>query len=411
MNVELIAVGTEILLGDIANTDAQMISQNLANIGLNVFYHTVVGDNPKRLEEVLELAKKRADIIITTGGLGPTYDDLTKEIICKSFGKELVMDEVALDDIVKHFVRVGKTMTENNKKQALVPKDSVIFYNKWGTAPGCAFGTEDNHHVLMLPGPPRECEAMLKYWGLPYLQQFSDGIIHSVNLKIFGRGESEMEDMLKDKMVSLTNPTLAPYAKQGECLVRITAKADTLEKAIEMIAPVKKDVYDILGDAIYGEDANSLEEVLMAKLIEKDIKVAVAESCTGGMLSKRMTDIAGISDVFLGSVCSYANSIKINVLGVKPETLESFGAVSRETAREMAKGVADLFKADLAASITGVAGPTGGTEEKPVGLVHICIYYKGEYYDFISRSAGNRDAVRHKASSVALDEMRKIILG
>ena len=408
MNVEIIAVGTEILLGDIANTDAQMISKKLAEIGLNVFYHTVVGDNPKRLEDILENAKKRADIIITTGGLGPTYDDLTKEIICKSFNKDLILDNKALEDIEVFFEKLGRTMTENNKKQALVPENAVVFYNKWGTAPGCAF-KEGKHHVLMLPGPPKECEPMFQYCGIPYLQSVSEGIIHSVNLKIFGKGESEIEEILKDKMISLENPTLAPYAKQGECLLRITAKADTIEQAIALIEPVKKDVYSILGDNIYGEDANSLEEVLMQKLIKNNIKIAVAESCTGGLLSKRMTDIENISPVYLGAVCSYANEVKMNVLNVKKETLDTFGAVSKETAREMAKGVIDLMGADISASITGIAGPLGGTEEKPVGLVHICIYYKGEYYDIVTKGVGSRENIRHKASSVALDSLRRII--
>ncbi len=408
MNVEIISVGTEILLGDIVNSDAQMLSQELAKIGINVYYHTVVGDNKGRLKEALNIAKNRAEIIITTGGLGPTYDDLTKEIIAETFNKDLIYDEKAFDHIVKYFQKGNIKMTDTQKKQAMLPEGCTVFYNDWGTAPGCGFKSENNY-VLMLPGPPSECKPMFLYRAIPYLHSLTDGVIHSVSLKMFGIGESVAEEKLRDKMLSYTNPTIAPYAKQGECLVRVTAKSADLDSAKAMIEPVKQEIYDILGKFIYGEDEVTLEQVVMEKLVEKNITVSCAESCTGGLLSKRMTDIAGVSSVFKGSVCTYSNEAKQKFANVKAETLEKYGAVSEETAHEMAKGITEAFDTDLGVSITGIAGPTGGTEEKPLGLVYVCVYYKGEYFDTKITGYRNREMTRLKSSSVALDMIRNLI--
>ncbi|MFI3114722.1 MAG: competence/damage-inducible protein A [Clostridia bacterium] len=408
MNVEVISVGTEILLGDIINSDAQMLSQELAKIGINVYYHTVVGDNKDRLKEALEIAKKRVDIIITTGGLGPTYDDLTKEIIAETFGKELVFDEKSFEHIEKYFKNGKIKMTTTQRKQAMLPEGCTPFYNDWGTAPGCGFKSEKNY-VLMLPGPPKECKPMFLYRAIPYLHSLTDGVIHSVSLKMFGIGESQVEEILREKMVSYTNPTIAPYAKQGECLVRVTAKAEDLAKANDMIKPVREDIYNILGQYIYGEDEVSLEEVVMQRLIDKKITVSCAESCTGGLLAKRMTDMAGVSPVFLGSVCTYSNESKVKLVNVNEDTLKQHGAVSQETAREMAKGVSEVFKSDIGVSTTGIAGPTGGTEEKPLGLVYVCVYYKGEYFEKEITGYRNRESTRLKASSVALDMIRNIL--
>ena len=408
MNVEIISVGTEILLGDIVNSDAQMLSKELARIGLNVFYHTVVGDNPKRLEEALNIAKGRATIIITTGGLGPTYDDLTKEIIAKTFEKELVFDQKSFDHIVEYFNKMSLNFTDSQKKQAMLPAGCTPFYNDWGTAPGCGFKADSNY-VLMLPGPPRECEPMFIQRAVPYLQSLSEGIIHSVNLKIFGIGEAEVEQLLRTQMLTYTNPTIAPYAKEGECLVRVTAKASDVELAKQMIAPVKKEIYDICGQYIYGEDDVSLEQVVIEKLLEKGLTLSCAESCTGGLLSKRITDISGVSAAFMGSACTYSNEAKQIMLGVKSETLEKYGAVSLQTAREMAQGISDTLKTDIGVSTTGVAGPTGGTLEKPLGLVYICVYYKGEFYETKLEGYRNRDHTRLKSSSVALNMIRKLI--
>ncbi|MFI3168160.1 MAG: competence/damage-inducible protein A [Bacillota bacterium] len=407
MNVEIISVGTEILLGDIVNSDAQMLSKELARLGLNVYFHTVVGDNPQRLEEALITAKNRATIIITTGGLGPTYDDLTKEIIAKTFKKEMEFDERAYAQIENHFAKIGIPMTGNQKKQAMLPQGCTVFYNNWGTAPGCGFKSGDNH-VLMLPGPPKECEPMFVHCGVPYLQTLSEGIIHSVSLKMFGIGEAQAEEILREKMLTYQNPTIAPYAMQGQCRVRITAKAKTLESAIEMIAPVKEEIYGLMGQFIYSETDKSLEEVAINHLLDKNITLSVAESCTGGFVSKQITDMAGVSKIYLGGVCSYSNSSKQTLLGVSAKTLEKYGAVSAETAKEMACGVAKALGADVGISTTGIAGPTGGTEEKPLGLVYVCVYYKGEYKIEKLQGYRNRGGTRLKATYTAFDMLRKL---
>lgn len=406
MNAELIAVGTEILLGEIVNTDAQLISQGLSELGINVYYQTVVGDNPERLERAVREAKDRADIIITTGGLGPTLDDLTKETLAKVFDKKMVLHQPSLDRIRTFFDRIGREMTPNNEKQAWLPEGCTVFVNDWGTAPGCGFEA-DGKHVLMLPGPPRECNPMWEHRAKPYLYPLAGGCIVSHNVRVFGLGESAMEDRLHDMMERMTNPTIAPYAKTSECFARITAKADTVEQAEALLEPVVKQVVDMLGEDVYGVDADSLEQVVGDGMRARGLKLAVAESCTGGLLSKRITDQPGCSDYYLGGVCSYANTVKINLLGVSAETLETHGAVSPETAQEMAAGVARAMGADVGVGITGVAGPGGGTEEKPVGLVYISVWYQGEMITRKIQASHGRDRVRMQAASVALDLIRR----
>ena len=305
MNAELIAVGTEILLGDIVNTDAQLISQGLSELGINVFYQTVVGDNPARLRHVIETARDRADIIITTGGLGPTLDDLTKETLATVFGKKMALHQPSLDRLTEFFNKIGREMTKNNEKQAWLPEGCTVFTNLWGTAPGCAFEAYGKH-VLMLPGPPRECNPMWKECAMPYLYKLAGGCIVSHNIRVFGLGESSMEHILHDMMEKSKNPTIAPYAKTSECFARVTAKADTPEECEALLQPVVKEIVELLGDDVYGVDVDSLEQVVGDGLREKGLKLAVAESCTGGLLSKRITDVPGCSDYYLGGVCSYA---------------------------------------------------------------------------------------------------------
>lgn len=409
MKAELIAVGTEILLGDIVNTDAQVISQGLSELGIDVYYQTVVGDNPERLERVIREAKERADIIITTGGLGPTLDDLTKETLARVFGKELVLDPESLEHIRSFFRSIKREMTPNNEKQAWLPEGSQALHNDWGTAPGCVFEA-DGTHVIMLPGPPRECEPMFKYRAMPYLYQLAGGCIVSHNIRVFGLGESSMEDMLHDMMAEMTNPTIAPYAKTSECFARVTAKADSAEEAEKMLEPVVQKVVSMLGDSVYGVDVDSLEQVVGDQLREKGMTLAVAESCTGGLLSKRITDLPGCSDYYKGGVCSYANEVKVRVLGVSEETLAQHGAVSPETAEEMAAGVARLLDTDFGVGITGVAGPDGGTPEKPVGLVYLSVWFRGEKMTRKMHSSLGRDRVRNQAASTALDMIRRMML-
>ena len=408
MNAELIAVGTEILLGDIVNTDAQVISQGLSELGINVFYQTVVGDNPARLRHVIETARDRADIIITTGGLGPTLDDLTKETLATVFGRKMALHQPSLDRIKDFFQTIGREMTPNNEKQAWLPEGCTVFVNEWGTAPGCAFEAYGKH-VIMLPGPPRECEPMWKQCAMPYLYPFAGGCIVSRNVRVFGLGESNMETILHDMMESSTNPTIAPYAKTSECFARVTAKAETPEECEKLLEPVVEKICDLLGDDVYGVDVDSLEQVVGGRLRARGMTLAVAESCTGGLLSKRITDVPGCSDYYLGGVCSYANEVKMNVLGVKKETLDTVGAVSPEVAEQMAEGVAKALGADVGVGITGVAGPGGGTEEKPVGLVYISVWCKGQHYTRKMKSTNGRDRVRMQAASTALDLIRRNI--
>lgn len=408
MNAELIAVGTEILLGDIVNTDAQVISQGLSELGIDVFYQTVVGDNPARLERVIREAADRADIIITTGGLGPTLDDLTKETLARVFGKKMELHQPSLDRICAFFDRIGREMTPNNEKQAWLPEGCTVFVNEWGTAPGCGFEA-GGKHVLMLPGPPRECEPMFKQCAMPYLYPLAGGCIVSRNVRVFGLGESAMEDRLHDLMESMHNPTIAPYAKVSECFARVTAKAGTHEAAEALLAPVVEQVAGMLGDDVYGIDVDSLEQVVGDGLRARGLTLAVAESCTGGLLSKRITDVAGCSDYYLGGVCSYSNGVKMRVLGVKAGTLEAHGAVSQQTAEEMAEGVAHALGADVGVGITGVAGPGGGSEEKPVGLVYISVFYEGRCTTRRTVNTYGRDRVRNQAASTALDMIRRMV--
>ncbi len=412
MVAELIAVGTELLLGNVANTDAQIISQGLSALGITVLHHTVVGDNPQRLAEALETARNRADIIITTGGLGPTYDDLTKQTICKTFHRELELHEDILEDLKTWFqTKMGKKMPENNIQQAMLPVDCTIFDNPVGTAPGCAF-VEDGVHVLMLPGPPFECRYMFEHRAAPYLEKLTDGVIVSHEIKVFGMGESAVEEALHEPMTTLTNPTLAPYAKTNECMVRATARAESREKAEELLTPLVREVCETLGDVVYGVDVGSLEEVVSGLLAERGLTLAAAESCTGGLLSKRMTDLPGASKVFRGGVVSYVNDVKANVLGVPREVLEQYGAVSEETARAMAEGCRRVCGSDLAVSLTGVAGPERDDWGNEVGTVYAALAGPEETIckKLTCGRGRGRDRVRTAAASNALDLIRRFLL-
>lgn len=409
---ELIAVGTELLLGNICNTDAQMISQTLSGLGINVYYHTVVGDNPERAKAAVEVAKKRADIIITTGGLGPTCDDLTKQVLAEAFGKKLVFHEESARRITEYFAKrlPHRVMTENNLQQAMLPEDCTVLDNDWGTAPGCAFEA-DGVHVIMLPGPPRECRAMLQYRVVPYLSALSEGVIASRTLKFFGIGESMLEAQLRERMLEMHNPTLAPYAKEGECELRITAKADTLEEAEAMLEPVERELEAQFGDLIYGVDVPNLETRVSQLLREQGLTLSAAESCTGGLAAKRMTDLAGASQVFYGGVVCYTNEVKHKLLGVPQETLGTYGAVSRETAEALALGAAEKLGTDLAISITGVAGPDPDDRGNPVGLVYVGLAHHGEVWVKECHLGTARDRVRTSAVHTAFDMVRRRLTG
>lgn len=408
---ELIAVGTELLLGNIANTDAQMISQGLSQLGINVYYHTVVGDNPQRVRQAVDIARGRADILITTGGLGPTCDDLTKVAVAQAFGKELVYHEPSAQRIRERFAQRGTPVTENNFQQAMVPEGCTVLDNDWGTAPGVAFASGGTH-VLMLPGPPRECEKMFRHRALPYLQKLSDGVIASRTVKTFGIGESAAEALLRDLMNALHNPTLAPYAKPTGTELRITAHAPTREEALRLIAPVEEQVKAILGDKVIGVDVDSLEEVCFALLKDRGLTVGTAESCTGGLLAKLLTDLPGSSAVFRGGVVSYTNGVKAGLLGVPQDLLDRYGAVSPQVAEAMARGAKASLGCDIALSTTGVAGPDADDRGNPIGLVYLGLAW-GDQCRVTEFRAGpvERERVRRQAAQTALDLLRRHLTG
>ena len=409
---EILSVGTELLLGNIVNTDARDISVKLSELGINVFYHTVVGDNPERLKQVLEVAKRRADIIITTGGLGPTYDDLTKQVLAESFGLELYFDEEEAESIRDffHTCRAGHPMPENNMQQAYLPVGYTKFHNLWGTAPGCAFEV-DGVHVLMLPGPPRECNAMLNHCAIPYLRSLSDEEIFSHTIHIFGAGESTVEERLHRQMTEYTNPTLAPYAKEGEVMLRATAKAESHEAAEAMLQPLMAEVEAELGDLIYAYDVSSFEEALTGLLKEKGCTLSAAESCTGGLLAQRMTNIPGVSAIFRGGVTVYSNESKSLLLGIDPALIETHGAVSEPVAREMAIRMRALLGTDLAVGITGLAGPDGDGTDTPVGTVFVALASETDCFVRKLHLGMGRSRLRTGAVNNAFDMIRRYLTG
>lgn len=411
-SAEILCVGTELLLGDIVNTNAAFLSQKLAELGICVYRHTVVGDNPARLKDALTRALESADMVITSGGLGPTYDDLTKETVAEYFGREMELDAHSLERIEEYFRKTGRVMTENNRKQAMMPRGAVIFDNDYGTAPALALcgGENESKTVIMLPGPPSEIIPIFNDKVLPYLLARRNSVIASRNIHIFGIGESAVESVISDIMKNSKNPTVAPYCKDGEVRLRVTASAATESEALElcdeMISRIKATE---IGQYIYGVDVDSLERAVIEFLRERGMTLACAESCTGGLISKRITDVSGCSDVFVGGCVTYANEAKMRLLGVKAETLEAFGAVSEQTAREMAVGVREALGADVGISVTGIAGPGGGTPEKPVGTVFVGISTeKGTQVRKLSLSAmRSRNYIRNVSSNHAFDIILK----
>ena len=405
---ELISVGTEILLGDILNTDAQFLSIELARLGISVIHQSTVGDNRERLLAQLKEAAKRSDIIILSGGLGPTPDDLTKEVCCEFFGKKMFLHEPTVEKIKTYFSTKGMEMAQNNLKQAILPKDCVIFPNDNGTAPGMAI-EKDGVHILVLPGPPRELKPMFRNCAVPYLMQFSDRIIVSHNIRTFGIGESLMAERVND-LFDAENPTVAPYAKDGEALLRVTAMARTKEEAENLCKPVINEIKNRLDGFVYGVDYTCIEEAVIEKLKEKHMKVATAESCTGGLIAKRITDVPGASEVFDCGIISYANEIKHRVLGVSEDDLNKYGAVSEPVARQMAQGALKVSGADIAVSVTGIAGPDSDSTNKPVGLVYIGLADRDNVWvRELRTSRKDRSYNRYVSASNALNMIRLYI--
>lgn len=409
MKACILSVGTEILMGSIINTNTQFLSEKLNEYGVSVLYHCSVGDNPERLKDIFNYYLNEVDIIITTGGLGPTQDDLTKEVISEAMACPLVRDEEIYNKITGFFKSIDRPMSENNAKQALVPVGGMALQNDMGTAPGIYIGKKDKH-VFLLPGPPREMSHLFDLHVGPMIAKEKNQVILSNYIKIFGMGESSVEDKLLPLIDKQTNPTIATYAKSGEIEVRVTAGADTLDAAQRLLTPMVNDICDLFGDVVYSRDGGSLAEVVAKDLMKRKLTLSVAESCTGGLLAGALTDVSGISSVLDTGFVTYSNDAKQSLLGVSAQTLESFGAVSKETALEMIQGLKTRIGSDVAISITGIAGPTGGSDEKPVGLVYIGIAFGDSYEAHKFNFPGDRNRIRAYSVLNALNLIRKKLL-
>lgn len=411
MNAEIISVGTEIILGDILNTHSQYLSQELAHLGINVYYQTAVGDNDKRFTSILKTAISRSDLIILTGGLGPTTDDITKEVACELLGVKCYLDENILNKIKTYFEKSGRIMSNNNTKQAMVPENSIVLENNCGTAPGFIIN-KDGKTVVLLPGPPRELRPMFEEKVKPYLKYNSKDVIVSKNVRVFGIGESDLEPKIS-KIVKQVNPTVALYAKEGEVLIRVTSKASDEKQANLLIDKTIDELYSILGNHIYGINKESLQQVLVEELIKQNKTIATAESCTGGMLASKLTQISGVSAVFNMGVITYENWVKRDLIDVTDDSLSKYGAVSQEVATEMAVGLAKKSNADFSVSITGIAGPSGGSKEKPVGTVYIAVCHKQKVwckrYNF-ARNKNEREYIRNLACLNAMNMVRLTLI-
>lgn len=412
MTVELISVGTELLLGNIVNSNAAFLSVKCAQLGFSMYYQTVVGDNPGRLSETIKKALDRSDIVIITGGLGPTQDDLTKEVLAKVLDRDLLMDQESKDKISRYFKErtANKDMTaitDNNWKQALKIADSIVVDNKNGTAPGYIV-EEDNNTIILLPGPPSEMIPMFNNDIYPYLEKKQDMVFISKMVKICGIGESKAETMIIDLIEKQDNPTIAPYSKMGQVHFRITAAANSVEEANALLEPVIEEFKIRFADNIFTIDEDeTLEGVVVKLLKEKKYSLTIAESCTGGLLSGAIVNVSGISDVFNEGFITYSNKSKIKYLGVNEETINKYGVVSAETAKEMAEGAAKKTGSDTALAVTGIAGPGGGSLEKPVGLVYISSYVSGKVFVKELRLKGNRKKIREQTVVNALDYLRR----
>ena len=374
MKTAILSIGTELLFGQITNTNTVYLSQKLNMLGYDVMYHYTVGDNPERVRDMIRLAFQDCDLVITTGGLGPTQDDLTKEMVCQVMGDELVMMDEVMSELESYFEKLGRPMTENNKKQAYVPSRAEVFINHEGSAPGFAL-EKDGKYVICMPGPPREMTSMFEDSVMPYLQSMSEDVIYYRMLRAFGIGESALETKLLDLIDDQMDPTLATYAKEGECSLRIASKRKTEAEAREAVDEMVEKVKERVGEFIYSCDDEELVQVVCRKLMEKGLTLSSAESCTGGKFAAAVTDIPGISAVFQRGLVTYSNQAKMDELGVKAETLEKYGAVSEETAMEMVEGLRRVSGSDVCVSVTGIAGPGGGSDAKPVGLVYIGFVY------------------------------------
>lgn len=405
-NAEILCVGTELLLGEVVNTNAAYLCRELARLGISVYHTSVVGDNPHRLEDAVKNALANSDLLILTGGLGPTYDDLTKETVAACLGLPMIRDEKILLEIEEYFTSLGRPMPENNAKQADIPAGAQAIPNHTGTAPGI-YVEADNKVIVLLPGPPFEMQPMFEEFVFPRLRKMSDKVLVSHNMHIMGMGESEVETHILDLMQNSANPSLAPYAKEGEMRLRVGALASSEDEGEEMCRDmIEKVMSTPVGKYVYALDAENIEKLLVKKLSEKKLTLSVAESCTSGYFGKRITDIAGASSVFVGGFITYSNEMKVKMLGVSEETLQKHTAVSPEVAVEMAQGTRAITGSDIAISITGEAGPTSATGQS-VGTVFVGISTADETYSIPVKISSRRDReyIRKVAASHAMREI------
>lgn len=410
MKAAILSVGTELLFGQITNTNTVYLSQQLNMLGYDVMYHYTVGDNPKRMAEMIRLAFSDCDLVLTTGGLGPTQDDLTKEIACQVMDDELVLMDDVLAGLLQYFDNLGEEMTENNKKQAVMPSRAEVFDNETGSAPGFAL-EKDGQFIVCMPGPPGEMKPMFQNHVKPFLQKLSEEVIYYRMVRAFGIGESRLETELLELIDGQSDPTLATYAKEGECALRIASKRRTLAEAQKAVDDMLEKVKALVGEYIYSCDDEELVQVVARKLMEKDFTISCAESCTGGKFAAALTDIPGISKCFQRGFVTYSNEAKVEQLGVSPVTLERFGAVSEEIAREMAEGLARVSGSDICVSVTGIAGPGGATETKPVGLIYVGLRYQGKTHcRKIQTGDDDRSWNRQYAMLSMLDLVNRAIL-
>lgn len=421
MIAETIFVGTELLLGNIVNTNAAYLATELSGLGIDTYYQTVVGDNADRLRGVIEQALSRADIVILSGGLGPTQDDITKEIAAEVFGQELKLDEHTKERIIAYFEKRDRVMTDNNFKQALIPEGAIILDNDNGTAPGVIMtkkstditGNADKI-IILLPGPPHELKAMFEDKTIPYLNELlgkNKQVFYSRMVKICGRSESEIAEILDDLIKMDGVVTVAPYAKTCEVHVRVTAKAEDEQAAKKLVKPIVNEIKKRLGDYVYTtHEERTLEDTVVDLLVANDLTITTVESCTGGLIAGRLINVPGVSEVYKSGEITYSNKAKRRILGVKKSTLQKYGAVSSQTVKEMCLGACFFNRADVAVAVSGIAGPDGGTEEKPVGLVYIGVNVCGQVTTAEYHLKGDREKVRNTAVAESLILLRKCIL-
>lgn len=409
---EIVAIGTELLMGQIVNGDAQFLSRRLQSLGISVYYHQTVGDNPGRMREALALALSRSDLVITTGGLGPTQDDLSKEIVADYFGLPMEFDQASWAAIDAYFARTGRTCTLNNRKQAMFARGAVILPNACGTAPGCML-LHGGKIVVQLPGPPAEMEQMFDSQVYGRLAGMTGGCIASRYIRIYGMGESQVAQLCARWIEAEGGVTVAPYCQTGQVQLRVTARAESEEQALALVEPVVSEICGVLGSSVYAVTSSSettMQEIVGELLVSRGLTVSTAESCTGGLVAAKLVDYPGISSVLREAHVTYANEAKVRYCGVRPETLRAYGAVSEQTAREMAQGLRKESGADIAVATTGIAGPGGGTPEKPVGLVYVaCACAQGVSVERLLLG-GSRARIRELSALRALDMIRRAAL-